>query len=74
MSPCGLHFGCGLGRGFVKAREQFCGHVRTLFDGQLEGFSKKLLRSGRHMTILDATGQPNKRLHQTAAWTLRSRW
>jgi hypothetical protein len=36
-------------------------------DGQRQGLSKKFLRSGRHVAILDAAGQPNKRLHQTAA-------
>jgi hypothetical protein len=42
-------------------------------NGQFESISKNLLRSGRHVTILDAGGHPNKRLHAAAARNLCSR-
>lgn len=65
--PGGLHFGRVLGAWFVKTGQEFGGDISAFVDRQCQRFSKKLLRSGRHMAILDAAVQPNKRLHPTAA-------
>ena len=74
MSPGGFDLGGILRRRLVEAGQQFGGHVGAFFNGQRQGFSKKFLRSGRHVAILDPAGQPNKRLHQTAASFSCSRW
>jgi hypothetical protein len=36
-------------------------------DGQVQGFAQEGLRSRGHVAILDADGQPSRRLHPTAA-------
>ena len=36
----------------VEADQKFGGHIGSFFDGQRQGFSKKFLRSGRHVAIL----------------------
>jgi hypothetical protein len=48
--------------------------VRSFVDRQCQGFTKKVLRSGRHVAILDSAGQPNTRLHQAAAHFACNRW
>ena len=50
------------------------GYVSSFVDGQPQGLTKKVLRSGRHVAILDSAVQPNKRLHQAAAYFSCSRW
>lgn len=67
MGPRGFDCCSIVRRCLVEAGQQLRGNVRSFFNGQRQGFSKKLLRSGRHIAILDSAGQPNKRLHRTAA-------
>ena len=74
MGPGGFDFRSILCRCLVEAGQQLSGYVGAFFNGQRQGFSKKFLRSGRHVAILDPAGQPNKRLHQTAVCLLCSRW
>ena len=65
--PCCLDFGGVLGVGVIQTCEEFSRHIRAFGDGQPQGLTKKFLRAGRHVAILDSAGQPNKRPHQTAA-------
>ncbi len=74
MGPRGFDFRGILRRCLVEAGQQFRGNVGSFFNGQRQGFSKKFLRSGHHVAILDPAGQPIKRLHQTAACFSCSRW
>ncbi len=67
MGPRRLDFRSILGRCLVEAGQQFSRHICVFFNGQCQGFSKKFLRSGGHVAILNPVAQPNKRLHQTAA-------
>ena len=60
MGPRGFDFGSILCRRFVEAGQQLGGHVSSFFNGQCQGLSKKFLRAGRHVAILDPAEQPNK--------------
>jgi hypothetical protein len=72
--PRCLDFSGVLGFSVIQISEEFGCHIGAFGYGQSQGFTKKFLRSGSHVAILDPAGQPNKRLHQTAACFSCRRW
>ncbi len=71
--PRGLDFSGVFRFRVIQTCEEFGGHIGSFGDGQHQSFSKKFLRSRGHVAILDPAGQPNKRLHPTAAMIVCSR-